>query len=132
MPVTRHDLRRMRKAAGYNQGELAKIIGISAPFVSHIEIGTRRITLELLNAWCAACDRSLSALGTGQADARAAVDLLDEVDSSLVARISTVLPMLEPAHRATLINMLELWENWVASGNLGEAHGGHQSDREVS
>ena len=132
MPVTRHDLRRMRKAAGLTQEELAGIVGISAPYVSHIEVGTRRITLELLNAWCAACDRSLSALGVGHAEAREAVDRLDEVDAGLIARLCRALPYLEPAHRVTLVGLLEIWERWLSTLSSSEDQGARQKANEAS
>lgn len=45
-----------RVAAGLTQGQLAKALGKSQPFVSQVEHGEKEVPASLVDAWCDACD----------------------------------------------------------------------------
>lgn len=45
-------IREKRKAAGMSQSQLAKLLGISQPYMNQIETGSRNPTLPLLMKIC--------------------------------------------------------------------------------
>lgn len=53
-------LRDLRKGAGLTQAELAAAVGGTQRRITNIERGTRRPSLEVLQAWAAACGRRLT------------------------------------------------------------------------
>jgi len=74
-----------RLASGLTQGQLAKNIGKSQPFVSQVERGEKEIPLDLLPTWCAACDVPESFLLRGRLP-------LDDSVSGMVHRKMKTLP----------------------------------------
>ena len=50
------NLRRLRKAQGYTQRELASLCGFSKTYISNVEQGTVNITLANLEAICRGLD----------------------------------------------------------------------------
>jgi transcriptional regulator with XRE-family HTH domain len=74
------NVRRLRKARGISQDELAECVGISVSFMGHIERGTRKMSVTTLYCIC----RSLSCsadeiMGTGNRPARANAQRLLEM-----------------------------------------------------
>jgi len=61
----RHRLRIAREYAGYDQEQLAKIIGISRNSVTNAEKGKVTARKVVLNAWAIACGVPLSWILTG-------------------------------------------------------------------
>ncbi len=45
-----------RVGAGLTQGQLARKLGKTQPFVSQVEQGVKEIPSDLLHRWCEACD----------------------------------------------------------------------------
>ncbi len=82
-----------RVAAGHTQGQLAKMLGVSQPFISQIERGERSLPSELIDDWAKFCrvDRSLA---TTQRH------VLDDAASGLLHRRLKTLPA-KPFNQAT-------------------------------
>ena len=74
-----------RVGAGLTQGQLAKKLGKSQPFVSQVERGERDIPPDLLPHWCSACDIPESFLGAGRLP-------LDDSVAAMVHRKMKTLP----------------------------------------
>ena len=74
-----------RVGAGLTQGQLAKKLGKSQPFVSQVERGEKDIPPDLLPLWCSACDIPESFLRTGRLP-------LDDSVSAMVHRKMKTLP----------------------------------------
>ena len=81
-----------RVAAGLTQGQLAKALGKSQPFISQVEHGEREIPASLLGAWCEVCDVAPAFLRRGDMP-------LDESASAMVHRKLRSLPAKQ-RHRA--------------------------------
>lgn len=64
-------IRHIRKSRKLTQEELAELAEISAPFIGHIERGTRKMSLETLHALALALDVSCDYL-LGMEDRKAA------------------------------------------------------------
>ena len=62
----RHRLRIAREYAGYDQEQLAKVIGISRNSVTNAEKGKVTARKVVLNAWAIACGVPLSWILTGE------------------------------------------------------------------
>ena len=74
-----------RVGAGLTQGQLARRLGKSQPFVSQVERGEKHIPPDLLAEWCRACDIPESFLRTGRLP-------LDDSVSAMVHRKMKTLP----------------------------------------
>lgn len=74
-----------RVGAGLTQGQLAKRLGKSQPFVSQVERGERDIPPDLLEEWCTACDIPASFLRAGRLP-------LDDSVAAMVHRAMKTLP----------------------------------------
>ena len=81
-----------RVAAGLTQGQLAKALGKSQPFISQVEHGEKEIPASLVDAWCEACDVTPALLRRGDMP-------LDESASAMVHRRLRSLPAKQQ-HRA--------------------------------
>ena len=55
-------IRKLRVSKGFTQEKLAKMAGVSFPFVGHIERGTRKMSVETLLAIARALDCSVDFL----------------------------------------------------------------------
>lgn len=77
-------LRDIRKAAGLTQAALAAEVGGTQRRITNIERGTRRPSLELVEAWAAACGRRF--VFDFPADG--------ETDTELMARVAAAPPEL--------------------------------------
>lgn len=74
-----------RVSAGLTQGQLAKALGKSQPFVSQVERGEKHIPPDLLTNWCHACGIPESFLTSGRLP-------LDDSVSAMVHRRMKTLP----------------------------------------
>lgn len=81
-----------RVAAGLTQGQLAKALGKSQPFISQVEHGEKEVPASLVDAWCEACDVTPTFL-------RRSGMPLDESASAMVHRKLHSLPAKQ-RHRA--------------------------------
>ncbi len=81
-----------RVGAGLTQGQLAKALGKSQPFVSQVERGEKDLPADLLADWCRLCDVSESFLSIGKLP-------LDDSVSAMVHRRMKTLPA-KPHHLA--------------------------------
>ncbi|WP_428116411.1 helix-turn-helix domain-containing protein [Candidatus Poriferisodalis sp.] len=81
-----------RVGAGLTQGQLAKKLGKSQPFVSQVEHGEKDIPSDLIPYWCDACDVPESFLLRGRLP-------LDDSVSAMVHRRMKTLPA-KPHHLA--------------------------------
>lgn len=110
------ELRRMRQAAGISLPELARILDIDHGYLSRLERGQGRANAPLAAAWAEACGHRMVFVPAAEAGISERMLDLSLTDRSVVERVAGVLPALEPAHRATLLQLLDLWEQAVATG----------------
>lgn len=93
-------LRARREARGLTQRDVAEALGITHSAVSHIEKGAVRGRLDRLQEYARMVD--------------AEVDLVLQIDEDpdgvLLARIGRMLPLLSPELRRTLDAWVDLWE----------------------
>lgn len=84
MRLTGSMLGRERKARGLTLAELGRRIGLSAPQLQRLEAGKRRLTLDVLYAYCEALDMDIASLLEGEIF----IPVIGVIDSD-----SNVLPM---------------------------------------
>ena len=109
----RHRLRIAREEAGYEQGQLAELIGVGRNTVSNAESGKTKPRKVMVNAWAMATGVPVKWLETGEAPAGTDPDGGDaNTDNGLKVRSSTHLSYRGAAHDS---NILDLFPQEVAA-----------------
>ena len=74
-------IQELRKQCGYTQEKLAEAADLSPPYLSHIERGTKKASLESLTRLAAALDTSVDWLLTGSSYLRKDTSTLTEAQA---------------------------------------------------
>lgn len=101
-------LRQERHAQDLTLKDLSKLSGISTSMISAVERGERNVTMQTLLALSEALKVHFSLEIEGN---------LHPQDEHTLERLRRLLPGLDPAHRATLLLLLDGWEK---SKSLGD------------
>ena len=104
------DLKQIRKKAGLTLEKLGSELDYSYSTMSRMERGKDSINLDVAQAWAELCGYKITLSGREHGEASALIAHLDSDDAVLLGRIAAVMPDLAPAHRATLVALLEMWE----------------------
>lgn len=100
----------MRQSAGKTLPELALALNYDKGNLSRMERGLARCPAPLAAAWAEACGFHLQFVADVDAEEERLLRHLDLTDRRIIGRIASVLPRLDPIHRATLLHLIELWE----------------------
>ena len=93
-----HNIRLLRRKAGYSQAQLAEMVDRETSAITNIERGKRMIGVELLCTFAAIFSVSLDALLMPEGSASS----LSNIDSMLIGQSAESLAHLEPIIRAWL------------------------------